>query len=93
MKKLAEQKQTLDDVSELIRNMESEINRQRYIIYRYYEMHGELVENGMLDLPDNISFGLFTTNERELKCRMLDNDKLGMESKHQRIIKGINKLK
>ena len=92
MKKLTEQKQTLDDVSELIRNMDWEIKMLRAIAYRYYLEHGILTQSGIVNIPDNISFDIHV-NDDNVFCRMWNHNELGIESNYQRIIKEINKLK
>ena len=63
MRALNEQKQLLQDLDYLLNKMEAEIELLRNINYRYYLMHGNKVQNGLITVPENISFDISVTQE------------------------------
>lgn len=91
MKKLLEQKQTLDDVSELIRLMESEINGLRHIVYCYNLSYGEEIKIKFFDNHENISYQMIL-NENGPKCHEIDSNITKIKNNYQIIKELINKL-
>ncbi len=92
MRILNEQKQFLEDLPHLIRKMENEIELLRNINYRYFLKYGEEVKSGVIYTPENVSFDMYGTKE-EVKCRIIEHDKLGLTSDYQQIKEQINKWK
>ena len=56
MKKLEEMQRDILTLSHLIHGMESEIDRLRKIVYRYYLKHGNSIQGGDVKLESGISF-------------------------------------
>ena len=56
MDKLRHQRQVLSDVERLILTMENEITLLRNIVYRYYLMHGNQLQEGSVCPPEDVSF-------------------------------------
>ena len=92
MKKINEQKQILQDIEYLIKNMDAEIDLLRNINYRYYLMHGNKVQNGLITVPENISFDISGKKESDVKCRIIDHDKINIQSNYQKIKSELRKL-
>jgi len=91
MNKLREQRQTLQDLEELIRKMDKEIDLLRNIVLRYYLKHGRSVEDGEVIVPDFISFDV-RESDGDVSCRRLDYGALALESTYQKIKKAIKEL-
>lgn len=92
MKTLNEQKQLLQDLEYLINKMEAEIEILRNINYRYYLMHGNKVQNGLVTVPENISFDVSGEIDGDVQCRMIDHEKINLESNYQKIKSEIRRL-
>jgi hypothetical protein len=95
MKKIQEQIETLSNLENLIKSMEYEIEFLRNINYRYYLMHGIEIQGGIIEVPDNLEFGIKTENKGVqviAKCEVIDCEKLNIESKHQKIKSFLKKL-
>jgi hypothetical protein len=56
MKKLAQTKNNLLEIENLITVMDKEIYRLRNIVYRYNLLHGNSLQDGFVRTPDNIDF-------------------------------------
>lgn len=91
MKALHEQKKLLQDLELLINKMESEIELLRNINYRYYLHHGDLIKDGVVAVPENISFYI-TGDVDEVKCLIIDHEKINIESNYQKIKSEIRRL-
>jgi hypothetical protein len=85
MKTINEQKKLLEDIECLINNMYAEINLLRNITYRYYLMHGYKVQDGILSVPETISFGVSQDIHGEALCKIIDHEQLNIESNFQQI--------
>jgi hypothetical protein len=92
MKKINEQKQILQDLEYLINKMDAEIELLRNIAYRYYLMHGNKVHNGLLSVPENISFDVSGEIDGDVQCRMIDHNNLNIESNYQKIKSELRRL-
>jgi hypothetical protein len=92
MKSIHEQKQTLQDLEHLINKMYVEIELLRNINYRYYLMHGNKIQNGLISVPENISFDISGEIDGDVQCRMIDHAKIDIESNYQKIKESIYKL-
>ena len=92
MRALNEQKQLLQDLDFLLNKMEQEIELLRNINYRYYLMHGNKVQNGLLNVPENISFDVSGEIDGDVQCRMIDHSKMNLESNYQKIKSEICRL-
>lgn len=92
MRALNEQKQLLQDLDYLVNKMEQEIELLRNINYRYYLMHGNKVKNGLITVPENISFDFSGKIDGDVQCRMIDHDKINLESNYQKIKSEIRRL-
>jgi len=93
MRAINEQKQLLQDLDCLLNKMEQEIDILRNINYRYYLMHGNRVQNGLITVPENISFYIREDKEGDVECRIIDHDVIHIESNYQKIKREILKLK
>lgn len=89
MKKLNEQKQFIEDLGNLINKMEIEIELLRNINYRYFLMHGNKIQNGVISAPKNISFNIYG-GIKDTQCKIVDHEKLGITSNYQQIKKQID---
>jgi len=85
MKSINKQKQVLQDLEHLINKMNTEIELLRNINYRYYLMHGNRVQNGSISVPENISFDVSGEIDGDVQCRMIDHNKINIESNYQKI--------
>ena len=92
MRALNEQKQLLQDLDYLLNKMEQEIELLRNINYRYYLMHGNKVQNGSITVPENISFDVSGDIDGDVLCRIIDNEKINLESNYQKIKSEIRRL-
>ena len=92
MTKLIEQVQILRDTEVLLAKMIIEIDTLRNILKRYHLRHGEEIEDGTVNISDNICFYLKKDTDSKFLCRMIDNKELGLSSNYQDIKKGLNKL-
>jgi hypothetical protein len=92
MRALNEQKQLLQDLDYLLNKMEAEIELLRNINYRYYLMHGNKVQNGLITVPENISFDISGEIDGDVQCRMIDHEKINLESNYQKIKSEIRRL-
>lgn len=92
MEKLTQQRKILLDLENLIDKMESEIESLRNINYRYYIKNGEEIQDGVVVVPEYISFYIEEVDGKTL-CRVIDHESLGIESNYQKIKKELNKLK
>lgn len=92
MRALNEQKQLLQDLDFLLNKMEAEIELLRNINYRYYLMHGNKVQNGLLTVPANISFDVSGQIYGDVQCRMIDSEKINLESNYQKIKSELKRL-
>lgn len=92
MRALNEQKQLLQDLDYLVNKMQSEIELLRNINYRYYLMHGNKVQNGLITVPENISFDVSGEIDGDVQCRMIDHEKINLESNYQKIKSEIRRL-
>ena len=92
MKALNKQKELLQDLDYLLNKMESEIELLRNINYRYYLMHGNNVQNGLLSVPENISFDVSGDIDGDVQCRLIDHDKINIESNYQQIKNKLRRL-
>lgn len=92
MRALNEQKQLLQDLDYLLNKMEQEIELLRNINYRYYLMHGNKVQNGLITVPENISFDVSGEIDGDVQCRMIDHEKINLESNYQKIKSEIRRL-
>ena len=91
MDKLRHQRQVLSDVERLILTMENEITLLRNIVYRYYLMHGNQLQEGSVCPPEDVSFYI-SSNEKGVKCEVIKHKGLGVESEYQKIKKEISGL-
>jgi len=91
MKALHEQKKLLQDLELLINKMESEIELLRNINYRYYLLNGGLIKSGVVDVPESISFQI-AGDVDEVKCLIIDHEKINIESNYQKIKSEIRRL-
>jgi hypothetical protein len=92
MRALNEQKKLLQDLDYLLNKMEQEIELLRNINYRYYLMHGNKVQNGLIKVPENISFDVSGDIDGDVLCRMIDHEKINLESNYQKIKSEIRRL-
>lgn len=92
MRALNEQKQLLQDLDHLLNKMEAEIELLRNINYRYYLMHGNKVQNGLLSVPENVSFDVSVGIDGDVQCRMIDHEKINLESNYQKIKSELRRL-
>ena len=92
MRALNEQKQLLQDLDYLINKMEKEIELLRNINYRYYLMHGNKVQNGLIKVPENISFDISGDIDGDILCRIIDHEKINLESNYKEIKSEIRRL-
>lgn len=92
MKKIDEQIKQLHEIQYLILKMEEEIELLRNINYRYYLMHGNNIKEGVVNVPNNISFSL-SGDITDTKCQIIQHDKLGITSNYLIIKETINKIK
>jgi hypothetical protein len=92
MKAINDQIKVLQDLAELIRNMEVEIELLRNITLRYYLHYGSQVQNGKISVPENISFSLSGDVDGSVQCKITDHNKVGMESNYNRIKNEIQSL-
>jgi len=92
MRTISEQKQILQDLEHLINKMDVEIELLRNINYRYYLMHGNNVQNGLISVPENISFDVSGEIDGDVKCRMIDHNKINLESNYQKIKSELRRL-
>ena len=98
MSKLIIMANTLREMDSLITSMRYEIDTLRFIVARYNKMHGNSIDGSSMTLSPNINFhvkherisdqhdGIVST------CVMVDHDKLGFESRYQRILKQLDEL-
>lgn len=93
MEKINEQKQLLQDISYLLAKMEAEIELLRNINYRYYLMHGNKVQNGLITVPENISFDVSGEINGDVQCQIIDHKKINIESNYMIIKYELNKIK
>ena len=91
MKKLEEIGRTAAELSSLIKNMESEIDRLRNIVYRYYLKHGGSMQGGKVEFEDSSSFILDIVGD-SIKCEIVNEDNLGLTSNYQIIKQNIENL-
>jgi hypothetical protein len=92
MRTINEQKQILQDFEHLINKMDAEIELLRNINYRYYLMHGNKVQNGLISVPENISFDVSGEIDGDVQCRMIDHAKINLESNYQKIKSELRRL-
>jgi hypothetical protein len=92
MRTINEQKQILQDLEHLINKMDEELELLRNINYRYYLMYGNKVQNGLISVPENISFDVSGEIEGDVQCRMIDHFKLNLESNYQKIKSELQRL-
>jgi len=92
MRTINEQKQILQDLEYLINKMDAEIELLRNINYRYYLMHGDNVQNGLISVPENISFDVSGEIDGDVKCRIVDYNKINLESNYQKIKSELRRL-
>lgn len=92
MKSINEQKQILQDLEHLINKMNAEIQLLRNINYRYYLMHGDTIQNGLVSIPENISFHVSIKKDGDVQCEMIDSNKINIESNYQRIKNELRRL-
>ncbi|MFO0477629.1 MAG: hypothetical protein ACK50L_02445 [Bacteroidota bacterium] len=92
MKSINEQKQILQDMEHLINKMNAEIELLRNINYRYYLMHGDKIQNGLVSIPENISFHVSIKKDGDVQCEMIDCNKINIESNYQRIKNELRRL-
>ena len=92
MKSINEQKQILQDLAHLINERDVEIEFLRNINYRYYLMHGNKVQNGLISVPENISFDISGEVDGDVHCRMIDHNKINIESNYQKIKSEMRRL-
>jgi len=85
MKKIKEQKELLEIVSDIIEQQSHEIEVLRNIVKRYHLKYGEEVESGFIKIEDNEDI-LITEMAKVIIC---DSDKLSYTSNFQ----GIKELK
>ena len=92
MRTINEQKQVVQDFEHLINKMDEEIELLRNINYRYYLMHGNKVKNGLVSVPENISFYVLGEIDGDVQCRMIDHNKTNIESNYQKIKSELRRL-
>lgn len=82
--KIQEIIKSLHDLLNLISTMRNELELYRNLLYRYHLKHGDTIEEGAVqDITDNIQFGIAIDDNDNVKCTMIDCDKLGITSKYQ----------
>jgi hypothetical protein len=92
MKKIKEQKQTLQDIEELIPAMQHEIDELRNIVYRYMLLHGNEIKGGIVVVPDNLYYSIAIGNVNGA-CIAINTHEIKMESDYQKLKRQIDKLK
>jgi hypothetical protein len=91
MKTIEESKYILQNLGELIFKMNNEINKLRNINYRYYLQYGEIINDGVIEVEDELDFILTKENELTI-CRLDDFKKLNLTSNYMEIKKMLKKL-
>lgn len=91
MKQVRQAQTTLERLSELVRLQESEIKRLRYIVARYQMKHGDEISDGITNLAESHNFHVQQHPEKTI-CKIVDHEKLGLDSDFMRIQKIINEL-
>jgi len=91
MKKLAKQKQTLDDVAGLIKDLKSELDLMRNLVWRYYLKHGTEIQGGEVLTPPNYSFSLFKKDSK-VSCKVFNHEGFEFTSNYLKIQEQIQKL-
>ena len=92
MKALNEQKKLLQDIDYLVKKMEAEIELLRNINYRYYLMYGNKVKSGIITVPENISFDISGEIDVDVQCRIINHEKINLESNYQKIKREIRRM-
>lgn len=92
MRALNEQKQLLEDLDYLVNKMETEIELLRNINYRYYLRYGNSIQNGVINVPENISFDISVEIDGDAQCRMIEHEKINLESNYQKIKHEIRRI-
>ena len=92
MRALNEHKQLLQDLEYLVNKMETEIELLRNINYRYYLMYGNKIKNGLIAVPENISFDVSGEIDGDVQCRMIEHEKINLESNYQKIKMEIRRM-
>ena len=91
MKKITQAQSTLQTLSELVKMQNNEIKRLRYIIARYNMKYGEDILGGSMIFNDSKDFHL-DSNTNRLLCKIIDHNKLGIDSDFMKIQEIINSL-
>jgi len=92
MKKLRESVNTLKEVEELLGMMSQEIYTLRNIVARYHLKYGEDIKDGVLEVPDTISFDI-KSDDDGCYCVVHDYENLRITSNYKRILTKIDKLR
>ena len=92
MKKINEQRELLQDLEHLITKMHHEIELLRNINYRYFLMHGEKIQSDKVFVPDNLSFNISLDKNLDVECKVIDHEKIKIDSPYQQIQEEIKKL-
>jgi len=92
MKKLREQRQTLQDAESLIHLLKDELDLHRNLLYRMHLKHGNELQDGEVIVPDNLSFH-FDTAFKEAELYILDSkDIKPLKTTYERILEKIKDL-
>ena len=92
MRALNEHKQLLQDLEYLVNKMETEIELLRNINYRYYLMYGNKIKNGLIAVPENISFDVSGEIDGDVQCQIIEHEKINLESNYQKIKSEIRRM-
>lgn len=92
MKAIKLQTKQLQDIEDLIRKMEIEIDLLRNIIYRSFLENSNKIKGGVVNVPDDISFGITASNILKPVFSITNHKELGIESNYQKIKQLIQKL-
>jgi hypothetical protein len=55
-------------------------------------MHGDTIQNGLVSIPENISFHVSIKKDGDVQCEMIDSNKINIESNYQRIKNELRRL-
>ena len=93
MNKIQQSIKTLNEAQELIDSLRFELDKSRAINYRYYLKHGEDIFSEPLENFDHLYFAINAEDKTDVKCNMIDHNKLKMASPYNKICEKINNLK
>jgi hypothetical protein len=92
MKKITEQINTLNEVNDLIRLMEQEIDEMRNLLGSYNIKHGKEISQLEIPIPTNVSF-IKRYDGKKYYCEDINFKELGIKSNYMIITEMLEKLR